>query len=417
VLKDPRSNEVIYSSGFPGGVFKSTDRGRSWHEANFGMVSFDVEDPLRQGYYALAISESEPQVLYLGLYGRGVYRSVNGAATWYPVNGASGEMAGKRITALAVDRRSAATVYLAAEDGVYRTRDDGRSWQSMSEGLPTFEIRTLCQNTAGELIAGSKGYGLFQWQGGNWQALHPFGQWGVIWPIWDDRPLYQYTSLLIHPKDSRRVMIGTFPQGIYLSEDAGGSWKESNLGWTMDGVFRLVHHPQDPETVFAGTYNGLNRSFDFGGHWQMADNGWPEEQWVFSIDFDPDNPHIMYACSKNGENEGRGREGNHGIVMKSTNGGENWFAVMSGLDANQEFYEILVDRHDAEVLYLAAQQQGIMLSTDAGRSWRTWNQGLFNLRPGTNGNNVTLCLVLSADGQMLYFGTSGSGVFRRERHR
>jgi len=100
--------------------------------------------------------------------------------------------------------------------------------------------------------------------------------------------------------------------------------------------------------------------------------------------------------------------------MKSTDGGDTWFDIMSGLDAGQEFYEILVDRHDSQVLYLAAQEQGIMVSTDAGNSWRSWNEGLFNKRPGTNGNNVTRCLILSADGELLYFGSAGAGVFQRK---
>ena len=417
VAKDPRANNVIYASGFPGGIFKSADGGGNWHEANFGMVSFDVEDPLRQGYYALAISPSHPDVLYLGLYGKGVYRSANGAATWYPVNGVEQEMAGKNITALLIDYRNPNTVFVAAEDGIYRTTDGGRSWQSISEGLSSLQIRTLCQNSHGELFAGSKGYGIFQWREGEWQAMLPFGQWGVFWPMWDDRPLYQYTSLLIHPENNRLVMIGTFPQGIYISEDAGKSWHESNIGWTMDGVFRLVHHPQQPSLIYAGTYNGVNRSCDFGKHWEVSDTGWPDEQWVFSIDFDPRNPSIMYACSKNGENEGRGTEGFHGMVMKSTDGGDTWFDIMTGLDAGQEFYEILVDRHDSQVLYLAAQDQGIMVSTDAGNNWRSWNEGLFNKRPGTNGNNVTRCLILSADGELLYFGSAGAGVFQRKCYR
>jgi photosystem II stability/assembly factor-like uncharacterized protein len=417
VLKDPRSNHLLYASGYPGGVFKSIDAGKSWHEANFGLPSFAVEDPPRQGYYALSISPSDPDILYLGLFGRGIYRSANGAFTWYPVNGARQTMAGGKITALLVDARDSETVYAAAEEGMYLTRNGGKSWQDISAGLSTFEIRSLCQNAGGEVFAGSKGYGIFQWREGFWRGLPPLGQWGVIWPMWDDRPLYQYTSLLIHPDDGRRLMLGTFPQGIYLSEDRGKSWRESNIGWSMDGVFRLVHHPENHNLVFAGTYNGINRSRDFGRHWEVADRGWPAEQWVFSIEFDPENPTVMYACSKNGENEGRGSEDFHGIVMKSTDGGDSWTSIMSGLDPGQEFYEILVDRFDTQVLYLAAQNQGVMLSTDAGQSWRPWNGGLTCPRPGTNGNNVTRCLLLSADGGTLYFGSAGAGVFRRGRHR
>jgi photosystem II stability/assembly factor-like uncharacterized protein len=145
----------------------------------------------------------------------------------------------------------------------------------------------------------------------------------------------------------------------------------------------------------------------------MWNNDWPGEQWVFSIDFDPRDPQVMYACSKNGENEGTGRDGFRGTVMKSTDGGANWFAITHGLDLGQESYKIIVDRFDPDTLYLATQHRGVFISLSGGAYWLPWNDGLTNLAAGTNGNNVTNCMVLSASGRTLYFGSAGSGVFRR----
>jgi photosystem II stability/assembly factor-like uncharacterized protein len=209
------------------------------------------------------------------------------------------------------------------------------------------------------------------------------------------------------------MYLGTFPAGIYKSTDGGASWRESNVGWTNDGVFCLVFHPDDTNIIYAGTYNGLNRSVDGGNHWEMSDNGWPAEQWGFDIEFDPRNPDIMYACSKNGEDMGRGREGFHGTVMKSTDGGASWLEITSGLNVDQEFYNIVVDPVSPNILYLATQNQGVFISRDNGNSWTSWNEGLSNLMAGTNGNNVASVLTLSADGKVLYFGTNGSGVWRR----
>jgi photosystem II stability/assembly factor-like uncharacterized protein len=150
-----------------------------------------------------------------------------------------------------------------------------------------------------------------------------------------------YTSLLFHPTGPNVIYFGTFPAGIYKSADGGQSWRESNAGWTNDGVFSLGFHPEDTDVVYAGTYNGVNRSTDGGAHWEMWDAGWPDEQWVFSIDFDPRDPDVMYACSKNGENEGAGREDFHGTVMKSIDGGASWFPITSGLDIYEKWW-----RHD-----------------------------------------------------------------------
>ncbi len=414
MLKDPLNNNVVYASAYPGGIFKSTDKGITWHEANFGMASFSVEDPLRQGYYAMDICDSSPEFLYIGLYGVGVYRSFNGTATWYPVNGMNQIMRDKKITGLVIDHNNPELVYVSSEDGVFKTTDGGQNWEDITANLITTDIRILYLNFHGDLYAGSRGYGLFKWENGRWNAQNIFGNFGTTWPMWDDRPMYQYTSILIHPEDSEIMLLGTFPQGIYKSTNGGNNWHESNIGWTMDGVFRLVCHPQNPDIVYAGTYNGINRSLDFGEHWEMWNNGWPAEQWVFSIDFNPDNPDIMYACSKNGENEGTGSPDFHGTVMKTINGGETWFEITDGLNLGQEFYEIIVFKNNPDTIFLAAEQQGIMISINAGETWEDYNQGLINNIPATNGNNVTRCLVISYDNSVLYFGTAGSGVFKRE---
>ncbi len=146
----------------------------------------------------------------------------------------------------------------------------------------------------------------------------------------------------------------------------------------------------------------------------MWDVGWPGEQWVFSLDFDPLNPDIMYACSKNGENKGSGRTGIHGTVMKSTDGGATWFSITNGLDLNQEFFQISVDKNNPSIIYLCTQINGVFISYDAGESWGSWNEGLTTEFAGTNGNNVAHPMIQTVDGRYIYFGSSDSGVFRRK---
>jgi len=429
VINHPTETNTLFSSGYPGGVFKSIDRGVTWHETNFGLPSFSVDDPLRQGYYALAISSSHPNVLYLGLYGKGVYKSTNGAVTWKPTNGSQWEMAGRKITSLAVHPTNGDRVVVSTEDGVFQSNDGGASWHSAQTGLPTSDVKLVYFAPNGALYAGTRGYGFFTWKNNRqWEAQSPVGQWGVIWPIWDDRPRYQYTDVLFHPSNPDKILIGTFPAGIYSSEDGGETWSESNIGWTLDGVFCLISHPEQPDVVFAGTYNGVNLSLDFGEHWEMWDNGWPDEQWVFTIAFDPEDPNIMYACSKNGENEGAGRPDFHGTVMKSLDGGQEWFPIVDGLALDQEFYDLIVDPVDGNTLYLASQRDGMYISRDAGALWESWNEGLKGTEwfpwneglqgivPATNGNNVTRMLALSGDYRYIYFGSFEAGIFRREIH-
>ncbi len=410
---DPTDPDRIYVGSNPGGLFRSDDGGKTWYDKNFLTPSVAVDDPKRQGYYTFAINPADPDEVWVGTWGRGIYKSYDGQDFNIGANGGDRIMFGKDVNALLF--HPTLGVLAATEQGVFRTADGGLTWTSWSTGLDTMQVRTLDLFNDGTLLCGTAGYELYARNPSDskWKQLSGFDNFGTFWPIWNNRPFYQYSTLLFHPTDPNIIYFGSFPSGIFKSLDGGTTWREYNVGWLNDGVFTLVFHPRNTDIVYAGTYNGLSRSLDGGAHWQRWDAGWPGEQWVFSVAFDPRDPNVMYACSKNGENEGTGRPGFHGTVMKSTDGGAHWSVITAGLDINQEFYKIIVDRFYPDTLYLATQSSGVYISYDGGMHWESWNDGLTNGMAGTNGNNVTNIMVLSDDGVYLYFGSAGSGVFRR----
>jgi len=83
---DPLNSNIIYASSFPGGVFKSIDGGITWNEHNFALPSFKVDNPDLQAYYSFVINPNNPNNLFLGLFGKGVYMSLDGANTWMTIN-------------------------------------------------------------------------------------------------------------------------------------------------------------------------------------------------------------------------------------------------------------------------------------------------------------------------------------------
>ncbi|MGY5860147.1 MAG: hypothetical protein RTU63_12315, partial [Candidatus Thorarchaeota archaeon] len=99
--------------------------------------------------------------------------------------------------------------------------------------------------------------------------------------------------------------------------------------------------------------------------------------------------------------------------MKSLDGGEHWFEIVNGLSVAQEFYKIIVDKHNPDTIYLATQVSGVFISYNGGGLWEPWTEGLTNLYAGSSGNNIANPMAMSADGHYLYIGTWGSGVFRR----
>ncbi|MFW9808618.1 MAG: hypothetical protein ACFFE6_04465 [Candidatus Thorarchaeota archaeon] len=415
IMVDPEDSNRIYVGSFPGGLFRSDDSGATFYDKNFQTPSIIPYDPFRQGYYTFTLNPYNTSEAWLGTWGGGIFKSYDMMDHNVHADGSGISMLGKHIYQLEVNPNPPYTVYVATEEGVFISEDYGATWANLSLGLDSLQVRSLELSSNGQLYCGTMGYGMYIYNitENKWIQLPPFGGLGNVWPIWNDRPTYQYSSLLFHPTNPEIIYIGCFPAGIFKSIDGGMTWHESNAGFLNDGVFTLVNHPFNSEIIYAGTYNGVSRSFDGGLTWHRLDTGWPAEQWAFSISFNWQDPEIVYACSKNGENEGVGRPDFHGTVMKSVDGGENWFEITNGLNVTQEFYKIIVDKHNPDILYLACEQEGVFISYTAGESWEAWNEGLTNTRAGSSGNNIANPMAISADGRYLYLGTFGSGVFRR----
>ncbi|KPJ57189.1 hypothetical protein AMJ49_01075 [Parcubacteria bacterium DG_74_2] len=140
---DPKDSTRIYASAYPGGMFRSDDKGKTWYERNTSQPSIIVDDPVRQGYYSFAIDPNHPADIWQGVYGKGLFRSHEYMNVSMFANGDKNEMLGKHITAVVIDPRDSKTVYVGTQEGVFVTKDDGKSWSEMNEGLETLDILSL----------------------------------------------------------------------------------------------------------------------------------------------------------------------------------------------------------------------------------------------------------------------------------
>jgi len=266
----PGNPEGIYVSSYPGGLTRSTDGGRLWRDRNGINPSVVVDDPLRQGYYTFAIVPSDSDEMWLGTWGKGIYVSHDAMLLNVPTFGDDRAMLGTYIYRIVLDPRDPSQVYVASEEGVFHTADAGVTWTRLDAGLPTTQVRALVFTANGHLVAGTLGYGVYEYlqAARRWTALGELSEFQTFWPMWSGRPLYQYSTLLIDPTDPETMYCGTFPAGVYKTTDGGAHWRETNVGWTNDGVFCLAFHPRDTGILYSGTYNGVNRSLDGGAHWQ-----------------------------------------------------------------------------------------------------------------------------------------------------
>ena len=106
--EDP-SHQFAFVNG--SGVFGSAGAGRTWRR--LGQTPPDVT--------ALAAASSD--TVFAASMGAGVLRSQDGGQTWHPTSAGP-----RRTLALATDPSSRASLYVGAEDGLYKTTDSGASW-------------------------------------------------------------------------------------------------------------------------------------------------------------------------------------------------------------------------------------------------------------------------------------------------
>jgi photosystem II stability/assembly factor-like uncharacterized protein len=411
----PQDSQIIFVTSYPGGVFKSTDFGSTWIESNFAIPSFQVEDPMIEGYYSLEIDRDDPDVLYLGLFNGGIYKSTDGGGTWLPLYGEAYEnfevmRSGiRRVKANPADEM----VYAVSDNGVFRSADAGASWISINEGLDTLDILSIDIDENGTVYIGTNGYGVYIWK----ESLN---QWEFMgrcigvgeWAPWERR-LYQYSAVLFDAENPGLVYYGNFPGGFFFSEDNGKSWRCSSLGLGNDGMFSLTQHPIDPNIIYAGTYNGIWKSTDRGYTWTDSSNGLSSEQWPFTVAIDDHNPDIMYVTTKNGQNKGfMDRNSFGGVVAKSIDGGKTWKKIMNGLQEMSEYYSLIIHPDNHELLFISSSY-GVYASMDSGESWYPMNDGI-PIRIHELRDNVAENLKLTPDLDTLIFGVGQYGVWKAD---
>jgi len=326
---------ALYATSFPGGVFKSTDGGASWHEANFGLPGFTLPDPARNGYYALAANPSDPHNLYLGIYGYGVYRSEDGAATWLPANTGLGN---RYVYCLLVE-----------ENGDY-------IWAGSNDGVQ----------------------GLWRSPTGTPGRLH----WA---PAPDAPPSFQaITGIEINPENPDEMTLAAFPAGVFATPDGGAHWYErsNNLYVTKmrthgtgfeDGYYQLAQDPLNPRHLFYGTYGGqVYETRDGGQSWSAFDEGLMREGSIYAFEVDADGTRL-YISQKAGGVSRRALDpaapqvrvvsGDH---VPCTDGSHVYTRMAAALDASNPGDRLVVcPGHYAESIWV---DQSVRLESLAGPS-------------------------------------------------
>jgi photosystem II stability/assembly factor-like uncharacterized protein len=346
IIVDPRDPKTLYVAAHrhkeSGGFFKSTDGGRRWRES---------PELKNEALHSLTQSDSNPNVLITGTF-NGMFRSDNSGDTWQqlPTFNTPGLV---HVESLAIDPRTANTIYAGTWYLPYKSNDGGQTWRSIKNGIiddsDIFAI-DIDPRDPNHVIA-SACSGIYETKNGG-------EQWSKVQGI--PSQSRRTRAIVQHPSIAGLVFAGT-TEGFWLSNRGGadGSWMVTTSRQLE--VNSIAIHPSRPQTIYIGTNNyGVMVSND-GGKNFMPTNGGYSGRFANVILADRETPDRVYAATINTTTGG-------GFLFVSTDNGETWRPSMRSMPPRLITYAILQDMRDANLIYLGTNL-GVYRSLDRGASW------------------------------------------------
>lgn len=180
-----------------------------------------------------------------------------------------------------------------------------------------------------------------------------------------------------------RGVMTTYGDGVYKSIDGGKSWKNMGLEETRH-ISDVVIHPTNPDIVYVAAQGALHGPSEERGIYKSTDGGatWKKVLYVdensgaSSLSMDQTNPRILYAATWDHRREPwTVRSGGPGSgVYKSTDGGETWRKIESGLPKALGKIGISVSKANPSRVYAIIESEkkeaGLYRSDNGGSSWK-----------------------------------------------
>lgn len=312
---------------------------------------------------------------------------------------------GGRINTIAMNPKNENIIFVGfSHGGAYRTIDGGKNWTAIFDQesnlyIGSIEIDPVNPNTI-YIGTGDPNGGFYCGQGNGIYKSIDNGKTWIHLGLSETRII---SKVIVDYKNPQTIFAASLGysyeknehRGIYKSSDGGQNWIKALYTNDSSGITDLVMHPNDPQTLFAVSWNklGLNnrsvvsgpdgqifKSVNGGQSWKKLTSGLPSDSLNgrIALAISKSNPNILYAryirtyrCDNSVTN-------NLYAIYKSTDTGENWtelpsLAPSSGLECGDTggfgwyFQNIAVAPDDPNALYIMAIE--LFYSDDGGINW------------------------------------------------
>ena len=341
---------------------------------------------------ALAVHPTDSRILYEGFVGDGVYKTSDDGATWQEANHG---LAGLVPNGLAVVPGNPGTVY-ATVGGIFKTDNGGKSWLRLAcdDCARSPVIDPVTPTRVYATVGNAGGVDISEDGGSHWRRVNT-----PVPSQYADRYHIEGSLLVANPKQPGHLVLGVsfidkrvvqwdwIAGGFYTSTDYGETWSFVDMGQEISPVLALAFDPFTSTVVYAGTGNkgigtGIWKSTDGGATWFLA--GLPGQE-VPGIAVDHRDLQTVYVTAG-------------GKFYVSHDAGQGWTQI-----ADEVYSNLLYIPTDPPVLYVYGAM-GMKRSMDAGQHWETPAGVLAHSTIGS------MAVVTTTDRVIVYVGTSGGTV-------
>ena len=356
------SEAEVFMAGLQG-VYRTYDNGKTWIETNTGFVGSEVVD----------LATALDGTMYATTYNLGIFKSTDGGKNWVFASFGIKNWYGMQ---LATHPEDPDTIFTTTNGGVYKSTNAGESWKLIgsSELCDDEDAGGNC-HYHGIVVEKEAPFKVLVGSGGDQYAKEGVGLTGSedngeSWRNSDDgfvRDVH-VSKLVIDPNNNNVFYATTQGEteytdkvgdgaGVFKSTDRGNNWTQINNGLNSLETNVLAVDPNDSDVLYLGTDDdGIYKSINGGENWEKLI---PSASFgIGDIVVDPQNSDNVYMGTVDyfRLSESRGVLGDFG-VYKSTDGGTTWEEFNSGLNHLGVFSLELSEEN--RILYAGTRAGGV----------------------------------------------------------
>lgn len=245
----------------------------------------------------------------------------------------------------------------AVDGGLFKTTDAGVTWQPLFQHEPVGSIGAIGVAPSNpEIVYVGTGESSIRSNATYGNGMYRSGDGGKTWQHIGLDDTRHIGRLLVDPQDPDRVVVAALghiwgpnkERGIFLTTDAGKTWKQTLYVDEHTGAVDLARDPANPSSLYAATWNAQRTPW-----WQYP----PVDGPGSAIYHSADNGATWQKLSSNGLPADMGRIG---VAVADTISGARLYAIVSAGNSQGGAND-------------AGQGSGVYGSADGGKSWRLIN--------------------------------------------